>query len=586
MTTNPSTPVSASELIGQFVGNYKIMRLLGEGGMGMVFEAVHGSVGGQAAIKILRPEVAKRHDIITRFFNEARAANSISHPGIVHIYDCGYTASGIAYLTMEFLAGSSLRARMEASPRLPSSDALRIARQIAAALQAAHQRNVIHRDLKPDNVMLVPDADLPGGERVKVLDFGIAKMADTLAAEPLQTRSDMLMGTPTYMSPEQCRGGKHVTAKSDVYSLGIILYQMLAGKPPFVGDSIGELIAMHLADEPPKLLSVAPYLDPQLALLVHSMLDKNASSRPNMAEACRALHDVLNALSTRATVPQPIAAPRGVDSAYLQTIDQPEIRESTKKLAFSLLVQQAAPNPAPSRAAALPVSAAPALPATQKYAAVGRTITGMASQVVQRKKHRSPIWLGLGCGLAVVAMMSGVGWLKTHLPQPASMRQPAKTSASSAVMMAERTKTDSLLRPTEPVKPFAPAQVLRTSESKPAEPAKDRAPLRAHEVPKGRKQEPAVHPTPDCLPAKTKDSRCPPSGSLNRPEPPAAKAESLEVKASEGGSPELKDPFNPPRGKAVAGSQASSPTTPKLGRINNPPSSRSKDNVNEMVPET
>ena len=276
-------------MIGDYIGNYRLTRLLGEGGMGMVYEAVHDGVGGRAAIKVLRPEVAIKKDATTRLFNEARAANSISHPGIVRIFDCGYTSQGIAYLTMEYLEGESLRARVEREHVLPQFDALRIGRQIASALQAAHQRQVVHRDLKPDNIMLVADPEMPGGERVKLLDFGVAKLAETLNGEPLQTRSDTLMGTPTFMAPEQCRGAKHVTDRSDVYSLGVILYQLLSGMPPFLGESVGELIAMHLADSEPPLASVAPHVHPEVCAVVHSMLRKRPSDRPSVEEVAQEL---------------------------------------------------------------------------------------------------------------------------------------------------------------------------------------------------------------------------------------------------------------------------------------------------------
>ena len=280
-------------MIGEYIGNYRLTRLLGEGGMGMVYQAVHDGVGGQAAIKVLRPEVAQKKDATTRLFNEARAANSISHPGIVRIFDCGYTSQGIAYLAMEYLEGESLRTRIDRERSLAIPDALRIARQIASALQAAHSRQVVHRDLKPDNIMLVSDPELPGGERVKLLDFGVAKLAETLNAEPMLTRSDMLMGTPTYMAPEQCRGAKHVTDRSDVYSLGVILYQLIAGLPPFTGETVGELIAMHLTETEPQLAELIPGLDPAIAQLVHAMLRKKPAERPSVEEVAVALKRLL-----------------------------------------------------------------------------------------------------------------------------------------------------------------------------------------------------------------------------------------------------------------------------------------------------
>ena len=275
--------------IGQVIGNHRLVRVLGRGGMGMVFEAVHEGVLGRAAIKILRPDVTSRTDVTTRFFNEARAANAVQHPGIVRIFDCGFTESGVAYLSMEFLEGESLRSRLNKLRQLPTKTALRVARQIASALAAAHRVHIIHRDLKPDNIMLVPDQDFPGGERVKILDFGIAKMAEGLSAQPLRTKSDVLMGTPTYMAPEQCRGAKLATDRSDVYSLGVILYQMLAGYPPFLGASMGDLIAMHLMDEPPRLTDVLPEISPKIAKLADAMLAKKPDARPSMEKAQKTL---------------------------------------------------------------------------------------------------------------------------------------------------------------------------------------------------------------------------------------------------------------------------------------------------------
>ena len=139
-------------MLGQKIGNYRLVRLLGTGGMGMVYESIHDGIGGRAAIKVLRPEIASNEDTTQRFFSEARAANLIAHPGIVHIFDCGYTSSGIAYLTMEFLEGETLKQRLDRQRVLSVSDALRLLRQVALALQSAHARSVIHRDLKPDKI--------------------------------------------------------------------------------------------------------------------------------------------------------------------------------------------------------------------------------------------------------------------------------------------------------------------------------------------------------------------------------------------------------------------------------------------------
>src|SRR5262249_38055770 len=158
--------------------------------------------------------------------------------------------------------GESLRARLAKIERMAVPDALRVTRQIAAALAAAHEKGVIHRDLKPENVLLVPDPETPSGERAKVLDFGIAKVMEPAAGEVLKTTPGAILGTPTYMSPEQCRGVGNVTEKSDVYSLGCMLYQMLAGRTPFVGSGSGDLIAMHIMEQPQPLHDLAPQVGP------------------------------------------------------------------------------------------------------------------------------------------------------------------------------------------------------------------------------------------------------------------------------------------------------------------------------------
>lgn len=277
--------------------------------MGMVYEAIHEGVGGRAAIKVLRPEIAVQKEITARFFNEARAANSISHPGIIHIFDSGYTANGIAFLTMEFLEGESLKSRIERVRVLTVLETLRVGHQVASALVAAHRKQVIHRDLKPDNLMLVKDPDVPGGERVKILDFGIAKIVETLSSQPVRTRSDMLMGTPTYMAPEQCQGAKNVTDRSDVYSMGVMLYQLLAGSPPFVSERVVGLLALHVSEEPPPLLQRLPQLDPNVAALVHSMLRKQPDERPSMDEVFRSILRLLNSIANSPTQPPRSSSP-------------------------------------------------------------------------------------------------------------------------------------------------------------------------------------------------------------------------------------------------------------------------------------
>ena len=302
-------------MLGQLVSAYRITRALGEGGMGTVYEGVHESLGRRAAIKVLRPEYSKNKEILQRFFNEARAVNIVQHPSLVNIYEFGSMATGEAYIVMEFLAGESLRARLTRLGGKIGLAAVPIARQIANALSATHQKQIVHRDLKPDNVMLVPDQELPEGERAKVLDFGIAKLSGDGSAEALKvkTKTGAMLGTPTYMSPEQCRGTGSVDGRTDVYSLGVILFEMLAGQPPFVSDGLGELIGMHMFQPVPSLAPLAPKTPKELLQLVERMLAKNPNERPSMEETAAVLTRIGRSVSQSALA-MPTRAPYPVEA--------------------------------------------------------------------------------------------------------------------------------------------------------------------------------------------------------------------------------------------------------------------------------
>jgi hypothetical protein len=267
-------------LIGQTVGNYRITHLLGEGGMGAVYLAEHPGIGRKAAVKVLHPALSTNADIATRFFNEARAANAIHHPGIVEVFDFGTLPTGVSYIVMELLEGESLAARLRSGVPLPMASAVEFATQAAAALGAAHKQGIVHRDLKPDNLHVVPDPRNPGREMIKVLDFGIAKLAGgTTLPGSVKTRTGAVMGTPVYMSPEQCRGTKEVDHRTDVYALGVILYEMLCGTPPFVSQGQGELIHLHISEPPPPPRSKNPAVPERLEAVVLRALAKDPARR-------------------------------------------------------------------------------------------------------------------------------------------------------------------------------------------------------------------------------------------------------------------------------------------------------------------
>jgi len=237
-------------MIGKSLGSYKITDIIGEGGMAVVYQAEHVLIGRRVAIKRLLPDMVRDNDLVERFFNEARAAARIQHPGLVEVFDFGHDVDGSAYIVMELLEGESLAKRIARESPLAAAVALSIARQVAAAVHAAHEQGIVHRDLKPENLYLVAEHDAPDGVRVKVLDFGIAKLAPSEDQRSVKTKTGVMFGTPRYMAPEQCRNATSVDRRADIYSLGCILYEMLVGTPPFTHDNWAELVASHMHEPP------------------------------------------------------------------------------------------------------------------------------------------------------------------------------------------------------------------------------------------------------------------------------------------------------------------------------------------------
>jgi serine/threonine-protein kinase len=277
--------------------------------MGSVYVAEHPVLGRRVAIKVLKREFAEDKQLVARFMNEARAASAIRQPNIIEIMDVGTLADGLPYLMMELLEGESLASRIHRERRLPVEDAIAIASQAATALGAAHAKQIVHRDLKPDNLYLVPDENAPRGQRLVVLDFGIAKLRGDLSSGSVKTHTGSVMGTPPYMSPEQCRGLiEDIDHRTDIYAMGIILHEMLAGAPPFVSAGFGDLLMMHLTKPPPPLRGLDATIPPYIEAAVLRALEKQREARfSSMAELKSAL---------LGAVGMPIAtAPRGVAAA-------------------------------------------------------------------------------------------------------------------------------------------------------------------------------------------------------------------------------------------------------------------------------
>ena len=238
-------------LLGQVLDSkYELVARLGEGGMGAVYRARRTHIGDEVAVKVLHQSFVADADAVERFRREARAAAMLRHPNVVTIHDFGEArgTDAPAYIVMELAEGTSLRALLRGEGRLAPARAVALMQDVCAGVGAAHRRGIVHRDLKPDNIIILPPDGEGERERAKVVDFGIAKLRD-LAAVPTLTQAGTLMGTPYYMSPEQCRGDT-LDARSDVYSLGAVLYEMLAGAPPFTAANITGVVTKHLTEAP------------------------------------------------------------------------------------------------------------------------------------------------------------------------------------------------------------------------------------------------------------------------------------------------------------------------------------------------
>jgi serine/threonine-protein kinase len=249
-----------------FEGKYRIIRLIGEGGMGVVYEAEHILIGRQLAVKLLHPEYAHQAEIVERFAREARAATAIRHANIIEVTDMGVTPTGQPFLVMELLEGTSLRRLVEPGKTMPQPRLVDVMDQVLDALDAAHQRRIVHRDLKPDNIFLIRHAGRD--DFVKVLDFGISKFLGSLGGGVSTTRTGSVMGTPQYMSPEQAMGRKDVDHRADLWAVGVMLYEAATGRAPYLGDNYNEMLSSILMSSPPAPRAVLPSVSPALEQVI------------------------------------------------------------------------------------------------------------------------------------------------------------------------------------------------------------------------------------------------------------------------------------------------------------------------------
>lgn len=274
---------------GQAIGNYRILSKIGTGGMGVVYLAEHPLIGKKVALKVIHRDLATQREVVQRFFQEAWAVNKIGDDHIVEIHDFGVTPDGDHFYIMEFLDGQNLAAAISHQP-LDAVRSLHIAAQIASALAAAHAAGVMHRDLKPDNIMLTTRLGDP--DFVKLLDFGLAKIFINAEASTVKTAAGILLGTPQYMSPEACESRGNVDHRTDIYALGVLLFQMMTGVVPFDGESVGEVLVKQVTQLPPPPRGFQPSIPPSVEQIILRCLWKDPDKRfPTMTDLRAALLD-------------------------------------------------------------------------------------------------------------------------------------------------------------------------------------------------------------------------------------------------------------------------------------------------------
>jgi serine/threonine-protein kinase len=346
---------ASADLVGQVVADrYHIIKKLGEGGMGAVYLGEHVKMGRKSAIKVMAAQMSQDPDAISRFNREASNASRISHPNVCQIYDFGETPDGLIYLAMEFIEGQALKDLIEAEGALHPARAASILKQAADALQAAHDLSIVHRDIKPDNIMVVQGKD--GTDVVKVVDFGIARAVGGDETGQKVTKTGLVVGTPEYMSPEQLSGDK-LDGRSDIYSLALVLYRMLTGTLPFAADSAQEVMIKRLTDDPLPLDQARPDLvfPAKLQLVMNVALARTPAERyQSAAEFGRDTADAVAGTGAPSTRVAP------AHEGATQVLSPGEVQQATRH-------QPAAKRPAERTAAvAAAASAAPPPMATKR----------------------------------------------------------------------------------------------------------------------------------------------------------------------------------------------------------------------------
>jgi serine/threonine protein kinase len=403
--------------VGQVLdGKYRIVRLLGEGAMGAVFEGENTRIKRRVAIKVLHAAVAARKDLVDRFEREAQAAGRIGSEHIVEVLDLGELPDGSRYLVMEFLDGQSLSSRIEQYGRLLPAQALPMIRQLLVGLAAAHQAGIVHRDLKPDNIFLLKER---AGQRdfVKIVDFGVSKFSPLNGEEAKMTQTGAVMGTPYYMSPEQAKGAKDIDHRSDLFSVGVILYEAVTGRVPFDGETFNELMFKIALQDPPPPESIVPGLDAGIGRLIRRALARDPAQRfANATDFVGAIDEWLSSGTSTVDVPDPSQVALAPASVAIPT------QQSGATVLFS-------------------ASQAPA--GQQSFAGATQAEWSQSQPNGVPQKSKAPLLIGLALGvgtIAGVALFALSGKSGVDSPTPAASVSGASTSKSET--SATPTTTD------------------------------------------------------------------------------------------------------------------------------------------------
>ncbi|HET9532907.1 MAG TPA: bifunctional serine/threonine-protein kinase/formylglycine-generating enzyme family protein [Blastocatellia bacterium] len=418
-------PLVSKEGQDRFIGlliddKYRIEEKIGEGGMGKVYRATHVHMDHTVALKILHTHLSSDQTALERFRREARAAAYIRHPNAVAVTDFGVTRdTGIAYLVMEFLEGVELRQKIKQNKQLDFEESFFIVQQTCAALQAAHAKGIIHRDLKPDNIWLLPTED--GITRVKVLDFGIAKLKTSTETSAL-TQQGMIVGTPYYMSPEQCRG-EELDARSDIYSMGVILYEMMTGEVPFQASTPVGVVLKH-ANEPPRPPhEIRAELPPPLEEVILRALKKKREDRQESAiQLAQELESALYAAGIElkllgTNTPQGTILPTGYTNAPKTAMSLSPGTIGTAKTAQASETAQTGLSTSPPGIVATP-SEASERPMFGSY-------QQQTAETVPARPGQQKLILAAVAALVVIAAIAGIIWWSQSTPQTDPVPAPA-----------------------------------------------------------------------------------------------------------------------------------------------------------------